>query len=493
MADQGLLGQSKPAATTNTILYSAPINSSASAVLNIANDGTGAAYDVAIKDYDQDLTLDASTYKLHPGDLITSYRVTLNTALPLSADLFAGTKLTSTDGEKSFNFESFYVPPTTEIDVKSVAIRQVAVESVTGTFAVGETITKGTGGNTTTTILYGALIGQGGVTLYVGPSTLNGSGSEFADGDSVTSTGGATATISTGGVGTAGNDFVLSTNGTLFNLFINDGISGSGGQDITVFGDRVYKFDVSDSSMSGLDFSLSTTVNGEWGPDGTAGNSDDGTEYTTGRTTSGTAGSGGAYVQYDFTANSSLPGQLYFYEGTTGTAANSAYGGANRLLNTSSSYTYTELYIYDKEGTWVNSTDGFTFGGATYTVTAQTAGPYGWVRSYSGTSLKVILGTGSAAFAGTDTFRDVPKLNTGTRTTATVSSVTTAQTALAGTEYIAKDVTNASNAVAKLTSIVIGPGENLIVESATQNNVFSLIGFEDASTAFTTRVFGATS
>ncbi len=493
MADQGLLGQSKPAATTNTILYSAPINSSASAVLNIANDGTGAAYDVAIKDYDQDLTLDASTYKLHPGDLITSYRVTLNTALPLSADLFAGTKLTSTDGEKSFNFESFYVPPTTEIDVKSVAIRQVAVESVTGTFAVGETITKGTGGNTTTTILYGALIGQGGVTLYVGPSTLNGSGSEFADGDSVTSTGGATATVSTGGVGTAGNDFVLSTNGTLFNLFINDGISGSGGQDITVFGDRVYKFDVSDSSMSGLDFSLSTTVNGEWGPDGTAGNSDDGTEYTTGRTTSGTAGSGGAYVQYDFTANSSLPGQLYFYEGTTGTAANSAYGGANRLLNTSSSYTYTELYIYDKEGTWVNSTDGFTFGGATYTVTAQTAGPYGWVRSYSGTSLKVILGTGSAAFAGTDTFRDVPKLNTGTRTTATVSSVTTAQTALAGTEYIAKDVTNASNAVAKLTSIVIGPGENLIVESATQNNVFSLIGFEDASTAFTTRVFGATS
>ena len=44
----------------------------------------------------------------------------------------------------------------------------------------------------------------------------------------------------------------------------------------------------------------------------------------------------------------------------------------------------------------------------------------------------------------------------------------------------------------KITSIVIGPGENLIVESATQNNVFSLVGFEDASTAFTTRVFGAT-
>ncbi len=494
MADQGLLGQSKPAATTNTILYSAPINSSASAVLTVANDGTGAAYDVAIKDYDQDLTLDAATYKLHPGDLITDYRVTLNTPLPLSADLFAGTKLTSTDGEKSFYFESFYVPPTTEVDVKSIAIRQITVESVTGTFAVAETLTKGTGGDTSTTTIYGALIGQGSVVLYVGPSTINGSGSEFAAGDSVSSTGGASATISSGGVGTASNDFVLSTNGgTSYNMFINDGVAGSGGEDITVFGDRTYKFDVSDASMASLDFSLSTTVNGEWGPDGTAGNSDDGTEYTTGRTASGTPGQAGAHVTFDFTANTSLPGQLYFYEGTTGTAANSAYGGANRLLNTSSSYTYTELYIYDKEGTWVNSTDGFTFGGSTYTVTAQTAGPYGYVRSYTSTSLKVILGTGSAAFAGTDTFRDVPKLNTGTRTTATVSSVAVAQTALAGTEYIAKDVTNGNNEIDKITSIVIGPGENLIVESATQNNVFSLVGFEDASTAFTTRVFGATS
>ena len=60
MADQGLLGQSKPAATTNTVLYSAPIDSSASAVLTIANDGTGAAYDIGIKDYDQILSLNLS-------------------------------------------------------------------------------------------------------------------------------------------------------------------------------------------------------------------------------------------------------------------------------------------------------------------------------------------------------------------------------------------------------------------------------------------------
>ena len=49
--------QSKPAGTTNTLLYSAPIDKSASAVLTIANDGTGSTYDVAIKDYDQKLVV----------------------------------------------------------------------------------------------------------------------------------------------------------------------------------------------------------------------------------------------------------------------------------------------------------------------------------------------------------------------------------------------------------------------------------------------------
>ena len=150
MADQGLLGQSKPAGTTNTLLYGAPITQSASAVLTVANDGTGAAYDVAIKDYDQKLTVDgaANAYKLHKGDIVTGYRFALGTAFPLSANLPVGQQLTSTDGEKKAKFESFYIPPFTSIAVKSRAIRQVTVESTTGTFAVGETLTKGSGGNT---------------------------------------------------------------------------------------------------------------------------------------------------------------------------------------------------------------------------------------------------------------------------------------------------------------------------------------------------------
>ena len=52
MAKQGLLAQLKPSANTDTVLYSAPIDRTASTVLTIANDGTGSAYDVALKNYD---------------------------------------------------------------------------------------------------------------------------------------------------------------------------------------------------------------------------------------------------------------------------------------------------------------------------------------------------------------------------------------------------------------------------------------------------------
>ena len=242
--------------------------------------------------------------------------------------------------------------------------------------------------------------------------------------------------------------------------------------------------------MSGLVFKLSEVVNGEWGPDGTAGNSDDGAEYTTGKTTNGTAGSSGAYIQYDLTANSSLPATLYYYEGTTGTAANSNFGGADRLISTSSSYSYDSVFVYNVSGTWVNSTDTFAYNGVTYTVTGQTAGPYGYVRDYSSTNLYIIKGTNSADFTTSDTFLDVPALNTGTRTTVTISSITTATTAVETKHYIRKDNTLAQDVTEEIKSLVIGPGQRLVVECAAAEASFALIGFEDASSEFTLRTYG---
>ena len=241
--------------------------------------------------------------------------------------------------------------------------------------------------------------------------------------------------------------------------------------------------------MSGRDFKLSTTINGEFGPDGTAGNGDDGTEYTTGKTTNGTAGSGGAYSQYVLAGNNPAA-QIYFYDGGTGTAGNSVYGGDNRYVSTSTNYEYTEFFIYAKEGTIVNSTDTFQVGAVTYTVTGQTAGPYGYVRDYSGSVLKVIKGINSADFTTSDTFRDCPISSSASRTLATISSVDVATAAVEASDYIAVGKANAANNIDKITSLVIGGGERLVVNSVAQNNVFSVIGFEDASNAITARVFG---
>jgi len=481
MANQGLLAQLKPSANTDTVLYRAPIDKSASTVLTIANDGTGSAYDVAIKKYDQKLTLDASTYKLHKGDLLSTYFITLNTNLTNNTAITVGDTITTTDAEKTFKFESFYIPPLTTKYVKAFSIREIPLESVTGTWVVGDTMTKGTAPNTATATVYGINID----TIYVGPTTLAGTGAEFAAGDSVTGTGGGAGTISAApAITTAQEEFCFSdTSGGTYNMHV-------GTDQLELQDDRTYRFDVSDTSMSGRDFKLSTTVNGEFGPDGDfTQTADNGTEYTTGKTTNGTAGSGGAYVQYTF-GTSVTPDPLYFYDGGTGTASNANYGGSDRSIEMADEYTYTGMYIYDKVGTLVNSTDGFLIDGVTYTITGQTAGAYGYVQDYTGSVLTFIKGLNSGDFSGSDTFRDVPKLNTALRTVATINSVDVASAAVEVSNYIVDGDATGNNEVDKITSLVVGPGEALVVKSTTANNIFSLIGFEDSSDSITTRIFG---
>ena len=484
MAKQGLLAQLKPSANTDTVFYSAPIDASASTVLTVANDGTGSAYDVAVKDYDQKVTLDASTYKLHEGDLITSSVVEVGTPISSEVAISPGDLITTSDQEKTFKFESFFVPSFTEIFVKVFAIRVVPVESVTGSFAAGDTISKGSGSDTTTAVVYG--YDDANTAIHIGTSTINGSGTEFAAGDTISVSGGASGTISASPAITAANDeFVFSTTtaGGVYNIYV--GLNNI----LQFFDDRTYRFNVADSTMSGRDFKLSETVNGEYGPDGAVGGGDDGTEFTTGKTTNGTAGSSGAYVQYAFGGNET-PTTLFFYDGGTGTASNGNFGGADRYISRTTSYTYPGFFVFDKVGTIVDNTDTFLLGGITYTITSQTAGAYGYVRDYTGSTLKFIKGLNSPDFSGSDTFRDVPKSNTASRSTATINSIDVASAAVEGSNYITQGVSNGNNEVDKITSLVVGPGETLVVKSTTANNVFSLIGFEDGSNSITTRVFG---
>ena len=111
-------------------------------------------------------------------------------------------------------------------------------------------------------------------TIHIGPSTLNGTGTEFAAGDSIGVVGGASATISASpAITAANNEFVFSTTtaGGVYSLY-------GTGENFNIFDDRTYRFNVADTTMSGRDLHFSETVNGEYGPDGGVGGGDEGAD-----------------------------------------------------------------------------------------------------------------------------------------------------------------------------------------------------------------------
>ena len=96
----GVLANAKPSAATETTIFKNDVYSSTTGTLIASCDGTGAdTYNVSLRRWDQALTLDASTYKLHRGDIISNTKWTLSAPLPLD-DAIPGTKFTTADGEK---------------------------------------------------------------------------------------------------------------------------------------------------------------------------------------------------------------------------------------------------------------------------------------------------------------------------------------------------------------------------------------------------------
>jgi hypothetical protein len=488
MAKTGILGQSKPAATTNTLLYNAYVDSSASAALTISNDGTGAAYRVALKRYDQKFTLDASTYIFHAGDVVTNQTFTLDT--PISRDaLTPGDTLSSDDAEKSALFDSYVIPDFTTIYVKALGIKPLTLEGVTGTISVGDTLTAGTAPDTAVANVYDVYEVGTDTVVWVDTEVLSGTAANFAVGDPLSASSGGSGTIKAGGLGTLENHFIFSTTtiGGTYRAYIQSA------DYFEVFDDRTYRFDVSDSSMSGLLFQLSDTAGGEFGPDGDfTATADNGTEYTAGKTVNGTAGTAGAYVQYALDGTT-LSGTFFYYDGNTGTPANSSYGGTDatgnqRGINITDQVTFEQIRVYNIVGSWVNNVDAFELDGQSYTIETQNSGKWGYVRDYYGTTLEVIRGLNSSAFVATDQFGDSPR-EAASRNFATISSVDVDRDATPAETYIVQDKTLAANAQDRITSIVIGPGEELYVYSATQNNSFNLVGFEDANSEITLTQF----
>jgi hypothetical protein len=235
--------------------------------------------------------------------------------------------------------------------------------------------------------------------------------------------------------------------------------------------ERTYRFDQSDSTNASLPLRFSDTQ------EGTGATPVAGTEYTTGVTKSGTAGTDGII---DLIPTSQSPNPLYYYaEGTVSTAGTTVYSASLTVVQNPQ---YTEILLYDVDGTWVTG-DTFLVGTSTITVGTVTGGKYGWVTDWTAPVLSVALGVGSAAFAGADTFVDTPPEQGADRSTVTASSVT-APSDLATEDYIYYDYAISANGANKHSGIVVGPNSHIVVYASSADLSFQVNGFENEANDF---------
>jgi hypothetical protein len=149
----GKLAAAKPAASTNTILYRSKIGSSASTVLNVTNQGaSGATYRVALRDYDQTLTLDSSSYKFRKGNVVSSYILNVSPGVQ-NASLTPGALVNLASGKGSFRYMDVFVDDAvvyipTKVD--TIGSFNISATPTGGTFTPGNTITAQYGTVTTT-------------------------------------------------------------------------------------------------------------------------------------------------------------------------------------------------------------------------------------------------------------------------------------------------------------------------------------------------------
>lgn len=593
----GKLAAVKPAATTNTFLYRCPIDKAASAVLNVVNQsGSSASYRVGLRDYDQTLTLDASSYKFVKGNVISSYTLTLTPGVQANS-LTPGALVSLANNNATFRYLDIVKPTSTvTIPTKVTTVGTATISGITGgVFAAGNTLT-GANGLTATVYYYNAT--NNSVTISIPNITnsttsfrVSGDGTAVATSDllnidnelvTVTAKTGNSLTVTRASVGTTaaahtagapvkivrptastttlsaaitdvaatsitvtsataaslavgdyiriGTELLLITaiatntltvtrgqlgttaatalNGATVTRHTDQGFvslqffansetlsNGSGVTATAVVGssassvfspntrfvydlnnsgtfsyppsltlniDRTYRFTQTDSSNTGetLGFKLSAQ----------------GASYTTGVTTSGTAGSSGSYTQIVVT--SSTPTSLVT-SGTTADIGLSVSVDTNPL--------YTQVYIYDVEGTIV-ATDSFNTTTGSNDVVTVTSGPYGYVHSYSGTALKVSLGLNSTAFTTAATFYDSPR-TTGAVRSLTVVSAVSAATDINAEDYLFYGKSVSANTTDKNSSIVIGPGQSIVVYSSAIDLNYVLNGFEDSTNDFTIKQY----
>lgn len=334
--------------------------------------------------------------------------------------------------------------------------------------------------------------------------------------------------------------------------------------------ERTYRYDQSDSSNTGHPFRLSEDFDGT--------QSLTGTEYTTGVTKGGTAGTDG-FLTIEVTASTALALNTYAEPAVANTEDSNAGFGTG--IDTQLTPAYKEIYIYQLSGAAFAAADQFVIGATTYTIEASgvTPGSWGFVHDFdkARNTLKISLDGASPVFAVGDYFYDTPTTTDANRTLVevvtgkaldvdTVSAADASRTAgtyanlsptggsgtglkvtvvvapstgaatvtlinggkdyvdgevltvtdalLAGggganltfavdgigtgdkagatattftnvEDYIAYDVSVAANAYDKVTGVVVGPGQNVLVYSSAADLSYVINGFETASEDYT--------
>jgi len=222
----------------------------------------------------------------------------------------------------------------------------------------------------------------------------------------------------------------------------------------------VYRFDLSDNSLSGHPFKLSTTDNGSH---------NSGSEYTTGKTTNGSQGSAGAYVEY--TVNAATSDILYYY-----CSSHSGMGGTITVFG--SSYGDTDVQSYLSAGT------GITLSGSGVIATTITQYADSDVQSYisAGTGIS-INGSGQISTSITQyADSDVQSyLSAGTGITLSGSG----QIASSITQYADSDVASYLTGNSYATQSYVTTQVNNLIDSApgalnTLNELAAALG-DDAS------------
>ena len=216
----------------------------------------------------------------------------------------------------------------------------------------------------------------------------------------------------------------------------------------------VYRFDLSDSSTSSHPFKLSTTSDGSH---------NSGSEYTTGKTTNGSQGSSGAYVEY--TVNAATPDILYYY-----CSSHSGMGGTITVFG--SAYGDSDVQSYLSAGT------GITLSGSGVIASSITQYADSDVQSYLSGGTGVTLGGSGQISIG--------------QAVGTTDNVTFNNLVVSGnldvngtTTTIDTTNTTVTDSIIELANGTSGSPSNdagLVIERGSSDNAF--IGFDESADKF---------